>query len=57
MRNLIDDAGASHAASEMRGRLYDLMAQFGDPYAAAGKPVHGGEPPNRYGAARYLSRA
>jgi arylsulfatase A-like enzyme len=56
MSNLIDYAPANHAASEMRGRLYDLMTQFGDPYAAAGKPVRGGEPPNRYGAARYLSR-
>ena len=56
MRNIADDSQHSKEAAEMRGYLYQMMAQFHDPYAASGPPVHGGQPPDRYGAMRYLAR-
>ena len=56
LHNLANEAAAANVASEMRARLYEMMRQSNDPYADSGPPVHGGEPPNRYGAARYLLR-
>ncbi len=56
MRNLLASNDAPAAASEMRGRLYALMKQYNDPFGTGPKPVHGGQPPDRYGAPRYLPR-
>jgi arylsulfatase A-like enzyme len=56
MNNVLREPDYAKAVEEMRGRLYRMMAQFGDPYAASGAPVHGGNPPDRYGATRYLPR-
>ncbi len=50
-------AGRAPQASEMRARMYEMMAEFHDPYAVTGPAVRGGNPPDRYGAARYLSRS
>jgi arylsulfatase A-like enzyme len=54
MRNIADDADHSKQVDEMRARIYAMMTQYHDPYAGSGPPVHGGEPPGRYGAMRYL---
>jgi arylsulfatase A-like enzyme len=56
MRNLANDPDHSAQAGEMRARIYAMMAQYNDPYGGSGPPVHGGEPPGRYGAMRYLPR-
>jgi choline-sulfatase len=51
MHNAIDDDSYAGARSELRGKLYDLMAANEDPYGDVGG--HG----NRYGAPRYLPRS
>ena len=56
MHNVAEDEAHKKEAGEMRARLYAMMTQFHDPYAGSGPPVHGGEPPERYGAERYLRR-
>ena len=56
MRNIANEPSRSKEASEMREQLYGMIRQFNDPYADSGAAVHGGERPNRYGAARYLLR-
>lgn len=54
--NVAADSTRSAAAGELRNQLYRLMDEFNDPYGTGTKPVHGGQPPDRYGAARYLHR-
>jgi hypothetical protein len=40
----------------MRARLYEMMACFEDPYGCPKHWTVPGNPPDRYGAARYLPR-
>ncbi len=42
-------------ADDMRARTYEMMRQFGDPYADKG-PAQNGVATDRYGASRYLPR-
>ncbi|MDD5708426.1 MAG: sulfatase-like hydrolase/transferase, partial [Kiritimatiellae bacterium] len=51
MHNRINDAAYSVIRSELRGKLYDLMNRFGDPYGDVGGRG------DRYGAPRYLPRS
>ena len=56
LNNLVGDRARRKEAGELRRALYEMMARFNDPYAGSGVPVRGGEPPDRYGVMRYLSR-
>jgi arylsulfatase A-like enzyme len=49
-----DDYASTRA--ELRGKLYELMNRFGDPYGDVGTPSTDSNRPNRYGAPRYLPR-
>jgi arylsulfatase A-like enzyme len=51
MNNVIESADHAGARSDLRGRLYDLMSKFEDPYGDVGGKG------NRYGAPRYLPRS
>jgi choline-sulfatase len=56
MRNVVEHDSYATYTDDMRARLYEMMASFEDPY---GNPKHWtlpGNPPDRYGAARYLPR-
>jgi len=56
MRNLADDPAHSAHADDMRARLYEMMDQFEDPFGTPRRWTLPGNPPDRYGAPRYLSR-
>ena len=60
MHNGVDDPAYRLDVEDMRARLYEMMTQFGDPYGDPSpnmSPVQrDGNPPNRYGAPRYLPR-
>lgn len=56
MHNAVADAKYRAAADDMRARLYELMNRFEDPFGDVQARNSAGEPPNRYGAARYLAR-
>lgn len=56
MHNAVGDAAYRSAVSDMRGRLYRMMAKFEDPYGDVKARNSIGEAPNRYGAPRYLPR-
>lgn len=56
MRNAVADPAYAKYTDDMRARLYEMMAQFEDPYGMSVKWTLPGERPNRYGAARYLPR-
>lgn len=61
MHNAVADDSYRPDVDDMRARLYEMMAEFGDPFA--GEPStnlsgvqRDGNPINRYGAPRYLPR-
>ena len=56
MHNAVADVKYRAAADDMRARLYELMNRFEDPYGDVKAGNSTGEPPNRYGAPRYLPR-
>jgi arylsulfatase A-like enzyme len=60
MHNAVDDPAYRLDADDMRARLYEMMLQFGDPYGDPSPSMSAvqrdGNPPNRYGAPRYLPR-
>ena len=56
LRNEIDNTQYRAQASDLRRRLYALMDRYGDPYGTGAGAPGTGEPPNRYGAQRYLAR-
>jgi arylsulfatase A-like enzyme len=56
MHNVADAAHYRRQADDMRARLYGLMDKFEDPFGDVNPRNSIGEPPNRYGAPRYLSR-
>ena len=60
LHNEIDNLQYRAQTDDLRRRLYALMDRFGDPYGtgagAAPASAAAGEPPNRYGAQRYLPR-
>ena len=57
LHNVIEDRGYAAARGELRGKLYELMNRFGDPYGDRGHAASGSDRPNRYGAPRYLPRS
>jgi arylsulfatase A-like enzyme len=56
MHNAAYDAEYRTQADDMRARLYELMNRFEDPYGDVKARNSNGQAPDRYGAARYLSR-
>jgi arylsulfatase A-like enzyme len=56
MHNAVSDPRYHAEADDMRARLYALMAKFEDPYGDVQARNSIGNPPNRYGAPRYLPR-
>jgi arylsulfatase A-like enzyme len=56
MHNCINDPEYKPVVDDMRARLYDLMNKFEDPYGDKQNRISIGQPPNRYGAPRYLPR-
>ncbi len=59
LHNALEDTAYSADVDDLRARLYEMMARFADPYGAprANAEVRGdGQPPDRYGATRYLPR-
>ncbi|MCL2833541.1 MAG: sulfatase-like hydrolase/transferase [Treponema sp.] len=57
MKNIIDDPVFKEERSILRGKIYEMMARYKDPYGDVSPygDVHGNRP-NRYGAPRYLPR-
>lgn len=56
MNNCVNNPKYEIIVDDMRARLYDLMNQFEDPYGDTQNRISVGNPPNRYGAPRYLPR-
>jgi arylsulfatase A-like enzyme len=56
LHNVLWDEGYSSTRGELRGKLYELMNRYGDPYGDRGFGDRGTNRPNRYGAPRYLPR-
>jgi arylsulfatase A-like enzyme len=56
MTNLVHDPAHSAVVDDLRARLYELMNQFEDPFGDVPAKDSIGQPPNRYGAPRYLPR-
>jgi len=60
MHNAIEDPAYRTEVDDMRARLYEMMTRFGDPYGDASQNLSAaqrdGNPPDRYGAPRYLPR-
>jgi hypothetical protein len=56
MENLIADETHREARSMLRGKLYELMNRFGDPYGDVGPDRPYVQRPDRCGAPRYLPR-
>lgn len=56
MRNVANDRAYRIDGDDMRARLYELMNRFEDPYGDVKARNSNGQPPDRYGAARYLPR-
>jgi arylsulfatase A-like enzyme len=60
MRNVLDAPQYRTDADDMRARLYEMMTALGDPYGDPSPNMsteqRDGNPPNRYGAPRYLPR-
>ncbi|MCU1236825.1 MAG: sulfatase, partial [Candidatus Solibacter sp.] len=52
MRNVVDTPDYARFTSDMRARMYELMARFHDPYGDAPESMRA----DRYCAARYLPR-
>lgn len=56
LKNVVASAGYKTYADDLRARLYEMMNQFEDPYGTAIPKHLVGQPPDRYGAERYLPR-
>ncbi len=56
MHNAVNDPSYAKYADDMRARLYEMMDRFEDPYGLPARWTLPGDPPNRYGAPRYLPR-
>ena len=56
MHNEVASPAHRLQADDMRARLYEMMAKFEDPYGDVKARNSIGNPPDRYGAPRYLSR-
>jgi hypothetical protein len=56
LHNVLQDESYAPVRAELRGKLYELMNRFGDPYGDVGYTRTGSNLPNRYGAPRYLPR-
>ncbi|MDQ1473700.1 MAG: hypothetical protein QOJ99_5180 [Bryobacterales bacterium] len=56
MHNAAYDPDYTRYADDMRARLYEMMNRFEDPYGDVKARNSNGLAPDRYGAARYLSR-
>ena len=56
LHNAIAAPAYSRYADDMRARLYEMMAQFEDPYGLPSRWTLPGEKPGRYGAPRYLPK-
>ncbi|MGH9470827.1 MAG: sulfatase/phosphatase domain-containing protein, partial [Terriglobia bacterium] len=58
MHNRVADPSYAAVADDMRARIYELMAQLGDPYGDPSPNFNmpDSEPPGRYCAPRYLPR-
>jgi hypothetical protein len=56
LHNVLWDESYAGARSALRGKLYELMNRYGDPYGDLGLTEAGSDRPNRYGAPRYLPR-
>jgi hypothetical protein len=56
MRNQAASPEYRAQADDMRARLYEMMARLEDPYGDVQARNSIGQPPDRYGAPRYLSR-
>ena len=56
MHNAAGDPRYRLAADDMRARMYEMMNRFEDPFGDVKARNAAGEPPNRYGAPRYLAR-
>jgi hypothetical protein len=56
LHNLVDETRYRAHVDDMRARLYSLMAKFEDPYGDVKARNSAGEPPNQWGAPRYLPR-
>ena len=56
MRNQAASPEHRAQADDMRARLYEMMARLEDPYGDVQARNSIGQPPDRYGAPRYLSR-
>lgn len=54
--NRIGDPAYRPIVNDMRARLYELMNDFEDPFGDTQNRISIGEPPNRYGAPRFLPR-
>ncbi len=60
LHNAVDDPSYRADVDDMRARLYEMMTEHGDPFGDPSpniSPVQrDGNPPNRYGAPRYLPK-
>ena len=58
IHNVVAQPAYTDVTDDMRARLYELMEQFGDPFADPSPhfSMPDSSPPNRYGAPRYLPR-
>ncbi len=56
MRNVVNDPRYRAECDDMRARLYEMMDRYFDPYGTNPKAANGGQPPDRYGAPRYLPK-
>jgi arylsulfatase A-like enzyme len=56
IHNAAYDPAYARYADDMRARLYEMMAQFEDPYGLPEQWTLPGQAPGRYGAPRYLPR-
>ncbi|MFQ6113513.1 MAG: sulfatase-like hydrolase/transferase [bacterium] len=56
MHNRVHDPAYREVVDDLRARLYELMNKFEDPFGDVPIKNSIGQPPNRYGAPRYLPR-
>jgi len=56
LHNRVSDPECKPVVDDMRARLYALMNEFEDPFGDTQNRISIGQPPNRYGAPRYLPR-
>jgi arylsulfatase A-like enzyme len=56
MHNAVEDPRYRADCDDMRARLYEMMNRYEDPYGDVNPRNSNGQPPDRYGAERYLPR-